>query len=123
MSTNARIQIGLALIWACISIPYLIIKKKAVHPGWHVGMDLTIWMAIGIAAGFAIAGGAVAVADSSYLDDEYDNYDCQNGSGGYYGNGGYSYNNNCRNNRPSAARENSLARIQLVGGVFLAIAT
>lgn len=109
--------LGWCIIWAFINIPYLLIRKKTVHPGWNVGADLIGFIALSIAAGSAITYGVLAVADpsvfwegggsSSYCSYSYDSssYGCDYSS----------------RDTPNYSKQKSVAVGQLVGGIFAMI--
>lgn len=106
------------MIWAIICNLYLIIRKKPVHPGWAVGVDLIAWLALIVPAGAAITQGAFGVQDRSSIYD-YDGYSSCSESYSY-SSGGY-YRGNCDEDSQSSSDRMQAANIQLAGGVFAMI--
>lgn len=75
------IPIGCSFIFCLIVIAYQMLRKRPVHPGWDVGVDLIIWLM------FAVMGGFTITVSISYFDGYYgDSYDTSNigNSSGYY---------------------------------------
>jgi hypothetical protein len=76
------IPVGVSIIFCSIVLIYQLLRKRPVHPGWDVGVDLLLWMAFGVLAGFTITAGLEDLSDNtpSALDGESGS----SSDGGYY---------------------------------------
>ena len=124
--------LGLVAVWTVIYILIQALRKSPPHPGFPVGFDLILWMALLIMGGFVLTEGIYGLIDPN--DYGYDYNYCDNGSGDsgygtdgsgtsspYYGSNGEDpgYNSDCNSALTASAHRG--ATLETAGAVFMAI--
>ena len=103
------IPLGISIIWNLSNIIFQLIKRRPIHPGANVGVDLALWLAFVV---IAVWGTLAALANTVLL--TYDDDDDDLFAGPYKTCSGYSA---CTNSKAAQVRK-AVGNVAWAGVVF-----